>query len=255
LTAKSKSRFERFARLQAVSAGVIILGAALASSVSWAASCEALANLQTKDTVIDIAEAHAAGAYTPAGGSPLNSLPAFCRVHGVVSAVPGSQVGFEVWLPQDWNGKIEMVGNGGYSSAISFGSMADLVKRGYATVATDTGHKGDDPDFATGHSEAIIDWEFAPFTYRSKRPNPSSPPSMEKHRGMPISPAVRRAASRRLPRRSAIPGISTAFSPAIPATTERILTSASCGSSCPTIGRRTRPSFCPQKSFPSSPTP
>jgi feruloyl esterase len=151
--------FRLSTRLQAASASAIILGAALASSPSCAASCERLASVQIKDTIIDAAEAHPAGAYSPAGSAELANLPAFCRVHGVASPVAESQVGFEVWLPQtDWNGKIEMFGNGGYSAAMAFGPMAEQLRRGYATVATDTGHKGDDPDFALAHPEAIVDW-------------------------------------------------------------------------------------------------
>ena len=100
-----------------------------------------------------------AGAYTPGGGAEIDRLPAFCRVHGVIEPVPGSRIGFELWLPDaSWNGKIEMFGNGGYSSKMSYGSLGDQLKRGYATLATDTGHQGDDPDFAIGHPEAIVDW-------------------------------------------------------------------------------------------------
>ncbi len=131
----------------------------LSPAPASAASCDALASVTIDKTSIDAAESHPAGAYTPAGGAEIAGLPAFCRVHGVVTPVEGSHVGFEVWLPEaDWNGKVEMVGNGGYSSAISFPAMADHLKHGYAAVATDTGHKGDDPDFASGHSEAIVDW-------------------------------------------------------------------------------------------------
>ena len=32
----------------------------------------------------------------------------------------------------DWNGKIEMLGNGGYSSAMAFPAMAEQLKHGYA---------------------------------------------------------------------------------------------------------------------------
>ena len=75
--------------------------------------------------MIDAAESHPAGAYTPVGGAELAGLPAFCRVHGVVSPVEGSHVGFEVWLPEaEWNGKIEMLGNGGYSSAMAFPAVS-----------------------------------------------------------------------------------------------------------------------------------
>jgi hypothetical protein len=57
-----------------------------------------------------------------------------------------------------------MLGNGGYSSAMSYSAMLEQLKRGYATVATDTGHNGDDPDFVAGRPEAIVDWAREPST-------------------------------------------------------------------------------------------
>jgi len=139
--------------------GVVIAIGAFSSAPSIAASCETVVRLKIDNTTIDAAESHPAGAYTPAGGAEIVGLPAFCRVRGAVRPVEGSKVGFEVWLPEaDWNGKIEMLGNGGYSSAIPYSAMAEQLKRAYAVVAIDTGHEGDDPDFAAGHPEAIVDW-------------------------------------------------------------------------------------------------
>lgn len=131
----------------------------LTVSPSLAAPCEQLLGLQIANTTIANAEPQAEGSFAPPSGAPITDLPAFCRVRGVVSPVPGSRVGLELWLPQaGWNGKVEMVGNGGYSSAIAYKAMGPLLRRGYATVATDTGHTGDDPGFAIDHPEAIVDW-------------------------------------------------------------------------------------------------
>ena len=122
--------------------GVVVAIGALSPAPSIAASCDAVAGMKIDSTTIDTAESHPAGAYTPAGGAELAGLPAFCQAHGVVTPVEGSKVGFEVWLPEaEWNGKIEMLGNGGYSSAMPFPAMAEQLKRGYAVVGTDTGHK------------------------------------------------------------------------------------------------------------------
>lgn len=85
--------------------------------------------------------------------------PPFCRVKGVSIDKEGSRIGFELWLPVGtWNRKLEMVGNGGYSSAIDHRAMAPLLGRGYAVLATDTGHTGDDPSFARESRRAIEDW-------------------------------------------------------------------------------------------------
>jgi feruloyl esterase len=87
--------------------------------------------------------------------------PAFCRVKGEIAAVPASRVGFELWLPAEgWNGKFEMVGNGGYGSEMDVRSLARLTAAGYSVAATDTGHQGDDPAFAEGHPEALVDWSW-----------------------------------------------------------------------------------------------
>ena len=135
-----KARSNGVRRIGSLAAsGVVIAIGAFSSAPSIAASCETVVGLKIDNTTIDAAESHPAGAYTPAGGAEIVGLPAFCRVRGAVRPVEGSKVGFEVWLPEaDWNGKIEMLGNGGYSSAIPYSAMAEQLKRAYAVVATDT---------------------------------------------------------------------------------------------------------------------
>lgn len=148
------------------SAGAAILIAAVAitpfSVVSAdAAECADLATLALPQTKIDAAQSIPAGSYAPPYAKPLADLPAFCRVHGVVSPVPGSVIGFEVWLPQtNWNRKLEMFGNGGCSSDMSYPDMAARLKAAYVSVATDTGHIGSDPSFAIARPESIPDWGY-----------------------------------------------------------------------------------------------
>ncbi|QRM35755.1 tannase/feruloyl esterase family alpha/beta hydrolase [Microvirga sp. VF16] len=137
-----------------------LLGISFLATSAAAEPCEDLKVLSLANTTLEAVEPVAAGAYTPPGTtSPISNLPAFYRVRGVTSPVPGSKIGFEVWLPQTgWNGKLQMFGNGGYSSAIPYSDLGALLRTGYATVGTDTGHTGDDPDFAIGKPESIIDW-------------------------------------------------------------------------------------------------
>ena len=111
----------------------VSVAALIAASVPAPAApgaCGAIANLGLPNITVDAAESHAGGAYTPSDGKAIDDLPAFCRVHGVIEPVPGSRIGFELWLPDaSWNGKIEMFGNGGYSSKMSYGSLGDQLKR------------------------------------------------------------------------------------------------------------------------------
>jgi feruloyl esterase len=123
-----------------------ILGAALFPGMTHA-SCAAAAGLTAPDTQVT-AITETASADHP-----------FCKITGTIQPIAGSHIGFELWLPAGaWNGKFEMVGNGGYSSSIDTRAMAALLAKGYAVAATDTGHQGDDPSFAEGHPEAIDDW-------------------------------------------------------------------------------------------------
>ena len=90
-------------------------------------------------------------------------LPAFCRLRGEASAAPGSRIVFELWVPEGgaWNGKLVATGNSGFSSALAYGDMAMLLRRGYAVLGGDTGHQSDDPNdlrFVIGHRERMEDW-------------------------------------------------------------------------------------------------
>ncbi len=90
------------------------------------------------------------------------AVPAHCRITAVLTPVPESHIEIEVWLPADgWNGKLEVVGNGGWAGVISTPAMASALRDGYATASTDTGHKGGSGAFAV-HREALVD-----FAYRS----------------------------------------------------------------------------------------
>ncbi|MGQ0546011.1 MAG: tannase/feruloyl esterase family alpha/beta hydrolase, partial [Betaproteobacteria bacterium] len=82
----------------------------------------------------------------PASGD----LPQHCHVTGLIPP----NVGFEVKLPAQWNGKFFMAGNGGFAGRIQDEQTYGL-RRGYATAATDTGHEGPDPRFALNRAAEI----------------------------------------------------------------------------------------------------
>jgi hypothetical protein len=76
----------------------------------------------------------------------------------------------ELWLPtENWNGKFQAVGNGGWAGSMPSGTgapqlagrtMASALKDGYAAASNDTGHKGNgaDASFALGHPEKLVDF-------------------------------------------------------------------------------------------------
>jgi Tannase and feruloyl esterase len=59
-----------------------------------------------------------------------------CRVSGLI----GRSVAFSAILPNSWNGRMLMGGNGGYAGTINIGSLS-LANDGYLTISTNTGHE------------------------------------------------------------------------------------------------------------------
>lgn len=98
----------------------------------------------------------------------LRNLPRFCRVRAVLTPVPGSRIGVELWMPAKWNGKLLALGNHGFAGEFEGAYMALGLRRGYAVVTTDTGHSSRDQTegtfnvgnaaFAEGNPVAVEDF-------------------------------------------------------------------------------------------------
>ncbi len=81
--------------------------------------CERMASLKLAEGTITAADTIAAGAYkTQEPPNDIVSVPAFCRVAATLRPTVDSSIGVEVWLPEDWNGKYEAVGGGGWAGNI-----------------------------------------------------------------------------------------------------------------------------------------
>ena len=144
-----------------------LLGAVLppAAPVHAATACEKLASLALPNAKIDSAQTVAAGAFAPPAGrgaapavNPFAKLPAFCRVTATLTPNSDSDIKTEIWLPASgWNVKFHAVGNGGCAGTTPYPTLAGAVAAGYAGAGTDTGHVGNNAEFALGHPEKIID--------------------------------------------------------------------------------------------------
>lgn len=101
-------------------------------------------------TVIDSAQAQAAGALQLGG----QAVAAHCRVTGRMHPRKGSDgrdyaIGFEMRLPQDWNGRFYYQGNGGLDGAVrpaegalGGGPITGALMQGFAVISSDAGHSG-----------------------------------------------------------------------------------------------------------------
>jgi feruloyl esterase len=158
MTAKAEARLH-------VSA-LLVLAVVLVASPSALAAvpCEGVATaLELQGATVTLAQPVAAGAFTPPGrggrgGAAFTSLRAFCRVAVTLKPTPRSDIRMEAWLPAEgWNGRLQVVGNGGFAGTISYPAMATAVAGGYAAASTDTGHTGASAN-TFANEETLVDF-------------------------------------------------------------------------------------------------
>jgi hypothetical protein len=157
----SKRRQRRRASRYLLATAAPVAIGLFSASPAAASSCSQLAtSFHRANTTITAAQDIPAGTYQGQTG-----LPQFCRVAGFTTPTSDSHIEFEVWVPESgWNLKYAQVGCGGFCGSISYGSMGEPLRRGYAVAATDDGHEasGIDASWAVGHPQKVID-----FGYRS----------------------------------------------------------------------------------------
>ena len=132
--------FTRFTIALMIAAGLALAAACTGvaadpdTPLPAAERCSALANLELIDLRITSAE------HMPLGDRGAE--------HCVVTGVIETEINFELLLPSEWNGRFMMGGGGGYVGTVQnqaqtlFAHGGTPLKRGYATVGTDTGHVG-----------------------------------------------------------------------------------------------------------------
>jgi Tannase and feruloyl esterase len=135
-----------------------------------ASDCAALINGKYADFQIMTAEPVARGGFTPKdeSGAPtaiFRELPPFCRVVGVIRPTADSQIGFELWLPDQWNGRYLQIGSGSFGGAINYRGMISTLGNGFAVASTDDGHTGagvlwTNAAWALGHPEKLVDYGY-----------------------------------------------------------------------------------------------
>jgi feruloyl esterase len=77
-----------------------------------------------------------------------------CRVQGTIEG----NIGFELWLPSEWNGRLLGAGVGGDAGVFNFADLTRRVNEGFAAVTTDSGHKRANARWMTD-SKARQDYE------------------------------------------------------------------------------------------------
>src|SRR4051812_46167198 len=116
-------------------AGICVLADAPAvlsqTPASQSPACSTLANLALPHAAITGA------VMVPASIDPATAHPAYCRVSGSSHPTPDSDIRFEVWIPDHWNGRYLQVGNGGFAGVIPERGLLLGVTQGFAVAGTD----------------------------------------------------------------------------------------------------------------------
>ena len=166
---------------------LLALGSLAPAAALNDSACEKLKSMQTAEAVFTAVELVPAGPAAPvgrgapapveqgrAGAAPAAAqtgrgvrgaaaapiVPAHCRIAATLKPSADSEIKMEIWMPaENWNGKFQMMGNGGWAGTIQgLNQMPNALREGYATSATDTGHEGGNGMFALGHPEKITDF-------------------------------------------------------------------------------------------------
>lgn len=155
-----------FLRSWTPAAALLACALAFSPTARAATSCEAVADAKLPGVTLTGATQQAAGTLALPNGHKIDNLPAFCRVSGRLTPTSDSDIGFELWMPaaDGWNGKMMVVGNGGYVGAIRYDELEPALRRGYAVMSSDSGHtdkagyRNENLDWGVGHPDKIADW-------------------------------------------------------------------------------------------------
>jgi feruloyl esterase len=95
--------------------------------------------------------------WVPATDSFYKPLPVhvpLCRIEGTIEG----NIGFELWLPVTWNGRLLGAGVGGDAGIFNYNDMSRRIGEGFATVTTDSGHKASQAHWMM-EAKARVDYE------------------------------------------------------------------------------------------------
>jgi hypothetical protein len=155
---------------------------------------------------------------SPFSPEPISvAIPSYCRVDGMIdqrTGVDGKtyRIGFAIALPDNWNGRFLFQAGGGPNGFIGdpFGSAAagkvPGLARGFAVVATDTGHQGQVFDSTFMKDQLTgLDFDSSPSAASRSSPRRLSPGITGNPPGIPIrrmlDQRARRPATRQVRRR------------------------------------------------------
>jgi feruloyl esterase len=131
---------------------------AIALAMAGASDCQSLKGRHAETVVVDDATiVRPAPEWSPTDSATSRGVPVtipFCRIEGTIEG----SIGFELWLPQRWNGRLLGAGVGGPAGVFNYADMSIRLHEGFATLTTDTGHKASETRWMS-NAKARVDYE------------------------------------------------------------------------------------------------
>lgn len=142
------------------------------AKVKPAVSPEAVASFKLPTNTVITSAKIVKGDVVTVNGTKV-TLPDYCKVEGKINQRTGEgptgaadyYIGFELRLPTEWNERFYFQGGGGTDGVIKIptgerhAGTEPALSRGFATVATDAGHQGNDSKFGYDQ-QARLDYAF-----------------------------------------------------------------------------------------------
>ena len=164
LTTQNLISYQKRHRDASVVLACLVLFSACAGIPDPAGRCIAIAAETFAGVAIDLT----------AAVTDREDLPGFCQIKGTIDP----NIGFEARFPlADWNGKYFQSGCGGYCGRVLAdkpgfsNTINEALKRGYATITTDSGHSAGigDPSWAKDNPQAVAVYghRVIPLTYQA----------------------------------------------------------------------------------------
>lgn len=136
----------------------------LIAAPAQARRCDGLLTLTLPNATITSAVS-LTGTVRGPDGTNYTGLPKFCSVSILATPSSDSAINIQLWMPENWNGRFEGTGNGGYAGnmAIAAPAMVYAIKNGFAVAATDMGtapSANNNGDAMVGHPQKWIDFGY-----------------------------------------------------------------------------------------------
>lgn len=120
--------------------------------------CTKLTALRIPDVRVEAGDRIAPGRAMPSDFGNVKPTMPFCRVRLLIEG----EIKVELWLPEPdaWTGRFYGVGNGGFAGFFQFSDLSRGVSRGFASMATDTGHSWYQLEWARGRPRAVENYAY-----------------------------------------------------------------------------------------------